>query len=86
MIRMSYSTGPQSNQTVTTVPWHGGNLPVCFWSEPDMWYSTVTEIQQTIPPSDPKTEQQVDSLPEQTAMATGSEKAATAPGSEYWLP
>jgi len=53
-----------------------------------MWYSTVTETQQTIPPSDPKTEPQTDSLLEQTAMATGSEKArtATAPGSEYWLP
>jgi hypothetical protein len=53
-----------------------------------MWYSTITETQQTIPPSDWKTEQQSDSLLEQTAMATGSEKArtATAPGSEYWLP
>ena len=53
-----------------------------------MWYSSVVETQQTILPSDPKTQQQTDSLLEQTAMATNSEKArtATAPGSEYWLP
>jgi hypothetical protein len=53
-----------------------------------MWYSTVTETQQTIQPSDPKAEQQADSLLEQPAMVNGPEKArtATAPGSEYWLP
>ena len=53
-----------------------------------MWYSTVAEAQQTSRPSDPKTEEETDSLLEQTAMATGSEKGrtATAPGSEYWLP
>jgi hypothetical protein len=53
-----------------------------------MWYSTITDKQQITPPSDPKTEQQVVSVLEQTAMFDGAGKVqtATAPGSEYWLP
>jgi hypothetical protein len=53
-----------------------------------MWYSTDTETKQTIPSSDPTAEKQSDSLLDQTATATHSEKTRTtsAPGSEYWLP
>ena len=60
----------------------------CLLDEPDMWYPSVAETQQTSQPNDPMTGQQVDSLLEQIAMATGSEKARTAaaPDSEYWLP
>jgi hypothetical protein len=61
---------------------------VCYKSEPDMWYSTNTETQQTIPSSDTTAEKQSDSLLEQTATANHPEKTRTAaaPGSEYWLP
>jgi hypothetical protein len=52
-----------------------------------MWYPTIPETQQTIPPGEATAEQQSDSR-EQTATATDAEKASTAtiPGSEYWLP
>ena len=53
-----------------------------------MWYPTVTETQQAMPPGEAKAEQQSDSLVDRTATATDSQTPITAtnPGSEYWLP
>jgi hypothetical protein len=52
-----------------------------------MWYATLTETRQTVPPSKPDAEQQSE-FPVDQAATADSEKAckATAPGSEYWLP
>jgi hypothetical protein len=53
----------------------------------DMWYATLTETRQTIPPSKSDAEQQSD-FPVDQAATADSEKAckANVPGSEYWLP
>ena len=52
-----------------------------------MWYATISETQQAIPPGKSDAEQQSDFPVDQVATAE-SEKAceATVPGSEYWLP
>jgi hypothetical protein len=54
----------------------------------DMWYSTGTETQQTIPPVEATAEQQSDSSTDRTATAADPKKASTSatPGTEYWLP
>ena len=53
-----------------------------------MWYPTVTETQQTMPPAEAKAEQQSDALVDQAVAAIDTPKPteATTPGSEYWLP
>ena len=53
-----------------------------------MWYSTVTETEQTIPPGEATGDQLSGSLVEQTAKIAGLKKVdkTPAPGSEYWLP
>jgi hypothetical protein len=50
-----------------------------------MWYPTVTEAQQTIPPDEKRADQQSDSLVNPTVPAD-AEKIKPTPGSEYWLP
>jgi hypothetical protein len=52
-----------------------------------MWYATITETRQSIPPSKSDPEQQSDA-PVDQAAAADSDKAGKAPvpGSEYWLP
>jgi hypothetical protein len=52
-----------------------------------MWYATITETRQIIPPSKSDTKQQSD-FPIDQAATDDSEKACkpTVPGSEYWLP
>jgi hypothetical protein len=50
-----------------------------------MWYQTVTEARQTVPPEEKRAEQQSDSLTDPTVPAD-AEKTKTTPGSEYWLP
>jgi hypothetical protein len=52
-----------------------------------MWYATIPETRQIIPPSKAEAEQQSDFSVDQAATAD-LEKAckATVPGSEYWLP
>ena len=52
-----------------------------------MWYATLTENRQTIPPGKSDGEQQSD-FPVDQAATDDSEKACkpAVPGSEYWLP
>ena len=52
-----------------------------------MWYATITEARQNIPPSKPDAEQQTD-IPIDRAATADADKACedTVPGSEYWLP
>ena len=52
-----------------------------------MWYTTITETRQTVPPSKSDAEQQTDFPVDEVATADAAKACeATVPGSEYWLP
>jgi hypothetical protein len=52
-----------------------------------MWYATITENRQIMPPGKSDAEQQSDLPVDQAATADAdTARKTTVPGSEYWLP